>query len=247
MQMREYTQDMKSLGPTAAVAAALLALLSAPLRPPAWAGAPALRPSRLAERLARGPVLFRWTELGQDEALDHHGGIWFLQAGERVYSVAWFERAQFVPRWPAVEGVGTREGDEIRIAFRNGTSDPAHDFYHASVHFVFDPDGDRFRCEFLHQASPAGVPSPGAARGVRLDVPPPGAGVHLARLEARAASVALPAATTCTVIPGRVAMPGLDLNYDGKVYRFCCPSCREVFQRNPAAFGAAKPEQAREK
>lgn len=239
------------IGPLVCVALALLVLWSvrsrapneAPSKPPAAAEA-----QGLGARLARGPVLYRWTEAGLAEALDHHGGVWFLQAGGRVYSFAWFERSEYVRPWPAVEGVGTLEGDELFMAYRNATYDPSHDFYHARVHFVFEPDARRFECDFLQQASNTGAAdedlSPGGANGVWVAEPGLEDRAHRERLERMPGSAYAdgsglhPDVPRCAVLPQRAAEPAYEVNYEGRVYRFCCPSCREVFMRRPEAFRA---------
>jgi len=45
-----------------------------------------------------------------------------------------------------------------------------------------------------------------------------------------------PSDACCSLLPHRSAAPQLDAVYKGRVYRFCCTSCREVFFSQPELF-----------
>ncbi len=110
--------------------------------------------SALCKQLSAEPVCYRWQETLGDDEIDHHGYVLFLLDGDKVYSRAWFERAEFVREWPAVEGVGTLKGNTIKLVYRSASGLPEHDFYFARCNFKMSNDGQSFHCEFTQKAEP---------------------------------------------------------------------------------------------
>jgi YHS domain-containing protein len=190
---------------------------------------------------SREPACYTWTECFGDEPVAHGGGMVIYMAGDKVYSRAWYGYAEYVMRWPLVTGVGTLVGNTLHIAFRNGTCQPDHAFYYATCVFEFDPSDKSFKCSFMQKANPhPKVPvAPGNARGAYVSKPSSEYQQAIASVRTQAAQAPAPRqpgeGEWCPVVQREVD-PDVFLEYQGKVYHFCCPACRDVFDSRPKAF-----------
>ncbi|MCZ7647300.1 MAG: YHS domain-containing protein [Planctomycetota bacterium] len=142
--------------------------------------------------------------------------------------------------------MGTQDGDVLRMAFRNATYEPKHDFYHADCAFTFAPDGRSFDCLFWQQAEPLNEPdenlSPGRALGQLVAPPHAETAKYLERVRRmpgeayRKAAGLAPEVPRCAVLPQRAADVHFSAVHEGKTYYFCCPSCKGLFESAPVKF-----------
>jgi hypothetical protein len=139
--------------------------------------------ARLAAAL-REPLVFRWTEVLQvGMEPSHVGGVAFVERQGKVFSVAWVDPASG-RNWPAVFGVGRREGLWLVVEYRTLVPDPKHFFYRAECRFEIADDLRGFDCQFRQRTHPDSTEfQPGAASGDRAPVVD--AKAHLAALAYR--------------------------------------------------------------
>lgn len=145
--------------------------------------APPTPSARLAAAL-REPLVFRWTEILQvGMEPSHVGGVAFVERQGKVYSVAWVDPASG-RNWPAVFGVGHREGLRLVVEYSTLVPDPKHVFYRAECRFEIADDLGGFDCQFRQRTHPDSAElQPGAAGGDREPVVD--AEAHLAALAYR--------------------------------------------------------------
>ena len=146
--------------------------------------APTPGPSAGLAAALREPVVFRWTEVLQvGMEPSHVGGVAFVERQGTVYSVAWVDPASG-RHWPAVFGVGRREGLRLVVEYRTLVPDPEHSFYRAECRFEIADDLRGFDCQFRQRIHPDATElQPGAASGDRGPVVD--AEAHLAALAYR--------------------------------------------------------------
>lgn len=141
-------------------------------------------PTARLEAALREPLVFRWTEVLQVGMEPNHvGGVAFVERQGKVYSVAWVDPASG-RNWPAVFGVGRREGLWLVVEYRTLAPDPKHFFYRAECRFEIADDLGGFDCQFRQRIHPDATElQPGAASGDRGPVV--NAEAHLAALAYR--------------------------------------------------------------
>jgi YHS domain-containing protein len=199
----------------------------------------------IANWLVRNTGCFTWTEVIGDSSIDHRGGVVFLWKDNKIYSRAWFTRAKYAREWPPVFGVGTAEGNMLHVAYRSASVDPKHEFYHVVCHFEFSTDSRTFICRYMQRASSRSEElTPGAARGTRVESRDEFE-EEIDRVKARISYVEQHGTDDesfehCPVIKENKAMPQNEALYEGKLYHFCCLSCRDVFLKNPRVFVGRK-------
>jgi YHS domain-containing protein len=203
------------------------------------------RPPSVQDLLVKGPLCFKWSEVMGDRSIEHDGGVVFLLKDHRIFSRAWYTRAKYAREWPPVFGVGTGDGNLLHVAYRSASMDPKHEFYHTVCHFEFSPDAQTFLSHYMQQAT-SGSPelTPGAARGTRCEISDDFA-EQMERLKLRMVyasrnDFADEGFEHCPVITENRAQPQNEVLYEGKLYHFCCTSCRDVFLKNPRVFISKK-------
>jgi hypothetical protein len=128
-------------------------------------------PEAVLAAVLRAPVVFRWDDAAWPSGERQRGGVAFVERAGRIHSVAWPD-AVGGRKWPAVYGVGRREGLRLVVEYRTLVPDPAHEFYWAECRFELTDDLQAFRCEYTQRTMPQSTElTPGVSLGTRDPVP----------------------------------------------------------------------------
>lgn len=142
-----------------------------------------LAPEAALAAALRVPVVFRWDDAAWPSGERQRGGVAFVERAGRIHSVAWPD-AVGGRKWPAVYGVGRREGLRLVVEYRTLVPDPAHEFYRADCRFDLADDLQTFRCDYTQRTMPQSTElTPGLSLGTRDPVP--NADAYLERLAGR--------------------------------------------------------------
>ncbi len=194
---------------------------------------------------------YKWFETTvEDLENEHFGRLLFLRRGDRVYSLAWPSKSP--NNWPIVKGVGTFDHKDrtLKMVYRTASGLLEHEFYHAICEFKFGEKKQSFEVTYEQQASEdeGQALEPGMSRGVRWTEGFGQMEDYVSRLK-RWSNEELAGAhfkdrQRCSVLPHITAKPEIITKHQGKIYRFCCTSCREVFLKKPDAFIHTSPSTA---
>ncbi len=186
------------------------------------------------------PRLYTWVELIGEDPSNNIGGMWVQIVQGKVYSLSWSEPDPDTDQheWPAVAGRGVLENGQMKLAWRNATGNPEHAFYHATSLGIISEKGKAINGTFLQQETPDDT---------ELGEGDFEATLHDQAVMSKRAEKMLSQFTyiieqsqksddMCPVLPTHKGIPGINQDYQGQTYTFCCPSCKTLFNENPDAF-----------